>query len=107
MKKIVNLALYMFLISIGACTMVNPEPIKGLIKPGDKIGEMTVEQSTEIPYQNIWQFCDQLPDEHEPVSFTSDCDVPLVSSLDIDFGWFAKRNKICTQLGCNDMGVVH
>ena len=65
-----------------------------MIKPGDKIGEMTVEQSTEIPYQSIWQFCEQPPDEQEPFSITTNCEVPLVSGLDIDRGWIAKESKI-------------
>lgn len=65
-----------------------------MIEPGDKIGEMTVEQSTEIPYQRIWQFCDQGPDEQEPYSLITDCEVPSVSSLDISIGWFAKESKL-------------
>jgi pimeloyl-ACP methyl ester carboxylesterase len=70
-----------------------------LIKPGDKVGEMTVEQSTEIPYQNIWWFCESWPDEPEPFSFTTDCEVPLVSSLDISNGWLAKESKIESNWG--------
>ena len=62
MKKLVYLAfVVLFVIGLGACTMVQPEPVKGVIKPGDQIGAMTVEQSTEIPYQNIWRFCDSMP----------------------------------------------
>jgi len=97
MKKLVYLTLVVsFVIGLGACTIDKPEPVKGVIKPGDKIGEMTVKQSTEIPYQNIWWFCDYMPNEHEPVSSTSDCDVPMVSSLDISMGWIAKETNIAS-----------
>jgi len=65
-----------------------------LIKPGDKIGEMAVEQSSTIPYQNIWLFCDYMPDNHEPFSDSTDCDVPFVSNLDINLGWIAKESKL-------------
>ena len=39
----------LFIIVLAACAMAKSEPVKGVIEPGDKIGEMTVEQSTEIP----------------------------------------------------------
>ena len=65
-----------------------------LIKPGGNIGEMTVEQSTEIPYQSIWWFCDSMPDTYEPTSTTSECEVPLVTRLDIHVGWLAKESKM-------------
>jgi len=63
------------------------------IKPGDKIGEMIVEQSTEIPNQNIRNFC-EYKDEYEPFSASTECEVPLVSSLDISLGWFARESKL-------------
>ncbi len=107
MKKLVYLIIVVsFVISLGACTMAKPEPVKGVIKPGDKIGEMTVKQSTEIPYQNIWWFCDLGPDEHEPFLFTTECEVPLVSSFDISKGWIAKEFKNRIQLGCDHVGMV-
>ncbi len=93
MKKFAHIAnLMIFVVALSACARV--EPAKGVIKPGDKIGEMTVEQSTEIPYQSIWQFCDYGPDEQEPHSFTTKCEVPPVSSLDISDGWLATESKI-------------
>lgn len=63
-----------------------------MIKPGDKIGEMVVEQSTEIPYQNIWLFCENI-DQFEPFSTSTECEVPPVSSLDISLGWMARESK--------------
>ncbi|MFC2064449.1 dienelactone hydrolase family protein [Chloroflexota bacterium] len=62
------------------------------IKPGDKIGEMIVEQSNELPNQNIRDFCEYL-DEYEPFSASTDCEVPSVSRLDINLGWMAKESK--------------
>jgi len=68
---------------------------KETIKPGDKIGEMTVEQSTEIPYQNIGYFCESI-DEYEPFSVVTECEVPYVSNLDISLGWIAKDSKLAS-----------
>jgi len=96
-KKFIYLALITLLImGLGACAKNKPESVKGVIKPGDKIGGMTVEQSTEIPYPNIWWFCEFGPDELEPFTYSTDCEVPLVSSLDIGFGWLAKESKIAS-----------
>ena len=94
MKKLFSLTLSaLFVICLGACEMADSEPVKGVIKPGNKIGEMAVEQSTEVPHQNIWQFCDTGPEKLEPFSYTTDCEVPLMSGLDIDFGWMARESK--------------
>jgi pimeloyl-ACP methyl ester carboxylesterase len=82
-----------FVIVLAACTKTKSEPVKGVIKPGDKIGEMAVEQSTEVPYPNIWWFCEFGPDTQEPFSYTTDCEVPLISSLDIGVMWLAKESK--------------
>ncbi len=97
MKKFFSLALTaLLIIFLSACTLTKAEPVKGVIKPGDKIGDMTVEQSTEVPYPNIWWFCEFGPDKLEPFSYTTDCEVPLVSSLDIGFGWIAKESKFAS-----------
>ena len=97
MKKLSSFVLLILfssiLLSCAQSTQM-PTPSEEMIQPGDKIGVMTVEQSTEIPYQNIWLFCDQGPDEKEPRSFITDCEVPSVSSLDISIGWFAKESKL-------------
>ena len=94
MKKLFFLTLIaMFVICLGACEMAKSEPVKGVIKPGEKIGKMTVEQSTEVPYQRIWQFCDMGSEVFEPSSYVTDCEVPLMSGLDIIFGWMAKESN--------------
>lgn len=63
------------------------------VQPGDKIGDMTVEQSTEIPYQNIWFFCEVI-DRYEPFSVSTECEVPYVSNLDVSLGWIAKESEL-------------
>jgi len=99
MKRVAYFATYLFIaVILISCTLSTQEDARDdeLIKPGDKIGEMTVEQSTTIPYPYIWKFCEDMPDEHEPFTITSDCDVPMVSGLDIDLGWFAKETKFAS-----------
>jgi predicted esterase len=86
-----------FLLGLCACAIVLPEPVKGGIKPGTKIGEMIVEQGVPtLPYPYIWKFCEYMPDEQEPISFTSNCTVPLISGVDIGFGWLAKESKFAS-----------
>lgn len=94
MKKLFSLALIaLFVISLDACILTKAESEKGVIKPGDKIGETIVEQSTKVPYQHVWQFCEIGPEVFEPSSYTTDCEVPLMSGLDIFFGWMAKESR--------------
>ena len=96
MKRAGYCAFYLFIACILiSCTLSNQGTARDdeLIKPGDKIGEMTVEQGSIVPYPYIWKFCKDMPDEHEPFTFTSECDVPMLSGLDIVFGWFAKETK--------------
>jgi len=78
---------------IGSCTNITSAPVKGIIQPGDKIGEMIIEQGVPTlihPY--LWQFCDYMPDEHVPTASASDCDVPFMSGVTILFGWIAKES---------------
>ena len=97
MKKSAKIIIFVFIVIVlSACTMPQAEPDKGVIRSGDKIGEMIVEQGSDVPYPYIWQFCDMGPEEFEPFSYTTDCEVPLVSSLDIVFGWFAKESKFAS-----------
>ena len=95
MKKLLYLTLS-FVFILGACAKSEAKLGKGVIKPGDKVGEMSVEQGSTVPYLHIWQFCDMGPEEFEPYSHTTDCEVPLVSSLDIYIGWFAKESKFAS-----------
>jgi hypothetical protein len=83
-------------IQISPTTAPTQTPIlaEGMLRPGDKIGEMTIEQGAPTlirPY--IWQFCEYMPDEHTPTSSAGDCEVPLMSGVTITFGWLAKESK--------------
>jgi len=94
--------LYLLTIVLLTCSLVSCniagqiiDGTKEGIKPGDKIGEMTVEQSIEIPYLDIWYFC-EIIDEHQPYSVVTECEVPSLSSLDIGLGWMAKVSKFAS-----------
>ena len=85
-----------------ASALISCTPLKqrmlgagNLIKPGDKIGEMTVEQGEPtLPYPLLWQFCEYMPDQHEPVESSIDCSVPRLSGMNIQFGWIATESKL-------------
>ena len=68
-----------------------------LIEPGDKIGEMIVGQgSPTLPDPYLWKFCEDMPDGYVPAITNSECKVPLVSGIDIVFGWIAKESKLAS-----------
>ena len=100
MKYLKSFTLAVFFAAVlAACVMPIPAPVKGVIKPGDKIGEMTVEQGEPaLPYPYLWQFCEYMPDEYEPTASTADCDVPQMSALAIVFGWIAKESNFAPNL---------
>lgn len=61
-----------------------------MIGPGDKIGDMTVEQGTQYSSTpELWNFCEHLY-ELEPGTDSVDCNVPLVPELLLEIGWGAK-----------------
>lgn len=102
MKRFTHILRIVFISVVLLSCSVSKQELGGtdeLIKPGDKIGEMTVEQSSQIPYQNIWWFCDYMPAEHEPLSSSTDCEVPSVLNLDISLGWIAKESKMASNWG--------
>jgi hypothetical protein len=74
-----------------------PVPGEGMIKPGGKIGEMTLEQGAPtLPYPYLWQFCDNMPDKHEPTTSSSECKVPHMSGVTITLGWLARESKLAS-----------
>jgi hypothetical protein len=78
----------------------------GFIKPGDKIGKMTLEQGDALlPYPYLWQFCKYMPDNHEPVKSSIDCEVPKMSGLTIAFGWIAKESKLLSNWDAIEWGL--
>jgi pimeloyl-ACP methyl ester carboxylesterase len=96
--KNIFLTVFVFLFSLlqPACRMATPGVFKErAIEPGEKIGEMTLEQgSLNLPYPSIWYFCDPMPDETEPTKSSADCQIPEISGLTIDMGWFARESKL-------------
>lgn len=100
MKRFAYFLNIVFLAStLVSCTTIE-QLLKGreqVVNPGDKIGTMIVEQgSPTLPYPYIWQFCEYVPDEHEAAVSTTECNVPLMSGLDIVFGWLGKETKFAT-----------
>jgi predicted esterase len=98
MKRVYCLFFSVLVAVIMASCTNNPfGSVKGIIKPGEKIGEMTVEQGAPTlirPY--IWQFCADIPDVHTPNTSTANCDVPMMSGVTIPFGWLAKESKFAS-----------
>lgn len=97
MKSFVLFVNYVLIVSaLISCSSSIPKTTEGdeSIERGEKIGVMIVEQGSPIlPDPYLWKFCEDMPDEHEPFISTSDCELPLVSGIDIPFGWIAKESK--------------
>jgi predicted esterase len=69
----------------------------GMIKPGDSIGEMIVEQSSEvIQYPNMWIYCDYPVEAQEPNTITKECEIPYMSGMTISIGWGAIEEMIAS-----------
>lgn len=65
------------------------------IEPGGKIGRMTLEQGLPtLPYPNLWMFCEFMPEKYEPTSYTTNCEVPALTGMTIQFGWLAKESVL-------------
>lgn len=91
------LFIVLFVVIMGGCAKVLPEPDKGVIKPGDKIGEMIVEQGLPaLPYPYLWDFCEYIYEKQEPATYTTYCNVPQVSGVAVVFGWLAKESKFAS-----------
>jgi hypothetical protein len=89
----------LFIVVLAACGIAVPEPVKKSIKPGDRVGEMTIEQGIPtLPYPYLWNFCEYMPDKHEPTKSTTDCDIPQMSGLAIVFGWLAKETSFAPNI---------
>jgi hypothetical protein len=72
--------------------------VPDMIGPGDKIGEMTVEQGMELGARpELWYFCEFIPENPEkPGSVEIDCAVPAVSELALRIGWGARESQIAS-----------
>jgi len=93
--SIICIAMIVFVVS---CDVPPPPAAQEtkMIGPGDKIGDMTVEQRMELGTRpELWYFCDFIPlDPEHPDRIETDCVVPSVSELVIRIGWGAKESLI-------------
>ncbi len=66
-----------------------------MVKPGGKIGAMTLEQGAPtLVYPYLWQFCENMPDNHAPAQTTSECKAPRLSGMTVNLGWLARESKL-------------
>jgi hypothetical protein len=96
MKKFGFLTFIMLLvIAVNSCARVTPEPVAEMLKPGDKIGAMTVEEhSMSTKYPDLWDYCAYQPEGKQPGTQTIDCDVPPIPKMQFEFGWSAKDSTV-------------
>jgi hypothetical protein len=117
MKKPVYLMLVMlFVFILGACatptqippttaptpTQIPPTPsptqtpfsVRGIIGPGDKIGEMTIEREASMHYYRLLEAFDFDWTITKPHSQTVERTLPELSAAGLNFGWFAYKTKI-------------
>ena len=66
-----------------------------MVKPGGKIGAMTLEQGAPaLVYPYLWQFCENIPDNHSPAQTASECKTPRLSGMTVNLGWLARESKL-------------
>ncbi len=67
----------------------------GLLKPGDRIGDMVVVKATPDAYR-VWDHCKfppDTPDPRPPGTYSFNCQVPPRKVLWINEGWYAKDQQ--------------
>jgi len=67
-----------------------------LIRPGDKVGEMTLESGPSFHYYRFFETCDFDWNIKEPHSQTVENTLPELTVVGINFGWPAHATKIET-----------
>ena len=78
--------------SAPSTTGVQP-PVASLVKPGGKIGEMTVTTgSAKLQGPPLWAFCS--PAIPNPGVTTTQCDVPPLAEIAIGHGWFTATAEL-------------
>jgi len=71
-----------------------PFSVRGIIRPGDKIGEMTIEREASMLYYRLTDVFDFDWTITEPHSQTVERTLPELSAVGINFGWAAHKTKI-------------
>jgi hypothetical protein len=97
MKKLVCLTSIVLLAVIltGCATPTQtPIPAESLIKPGDKIGEMTIQSAPPFHYYSLQTPCDFDWTITEPIVQTVDCTIPELSAIGVPHGWVAEESRI-------------
>ena len=102
--SVIGIVLIAFLVS---CAVPPPLSVPEMIGPGDKIGEMAVEQGMQVGARpELWYFCDFPPENpDEPGSVEIDCDVPAVSELALRIGWGARESQIASNWDAMEFDV--
>jgi hypothetical protein len=72
---------------------LTPFPVRGIIGPGDKIGEMTMEREASMHYYRLIDACDFDWTINKPHSQTVECTLPELSVVGVNFGWPAHKTK--------------
>ncbi len=94
MKKLIYMILTALLAaSLVSCAKAPSDTAGGLLKPGSKIGNMTVENSSESYSslgQSVWSFCTYESETPELRTRTVDCHTTKLPWVSIEFGWGAK-----------------
>jgi hypothetical protein len=95
MKKLTS-PLFMMLIAVllTSCANRTSEPAKGMIKPGDKIGGMTIEREASSHYYHLLNVCDFDTSIVKPHSQTVECMIPELAVVGVGDFWGAEKTKI-------------
>ena len=68
-----------------------------MLKPGDKIRDMTVQNNARFrlaQIRSIWSLCGDFPEETKPGIRTLDCNVPVLPWIYFDIGWYAESSAL-------------
>ena len=89
MKKSIHTLFFIFL----AVVLTSCSTTSKTLKPGDKIGDMTVQNNAHYrltQVRSIWSLCGDFPEETKPGTQTLDCNVPVLPWINLDIGWHAE-----------------
>lgn len=99
MKKLIVMALIISLAGITAsCMGAQTEKVQIALKPGDKIGDMTLLISSHYPSEplwTIWSLC-LIEDLTEPGTQTMDCKIAEIPWIYFEIGWYAEATLLAS-----------
>lgn len=95
MKRLFDTLFALLIVAIGAsCANFTLRPAKEIIKPGDRIGAMTIEREESKHYYWIMDSCDFDWATTKPHSQTVECTVPELAVVGVGDFWGAEKTKI-------------